>query len=162
MKVGDYDGRLLLVRNDGAYWNLPGGSFFLSKNNQQLFSVHDCDAKTGLTVFDLKNGSVVYQTNEKAKTAPPIIDKWYFDGSQYFFTVTNADGSTPKGDKREAFAFDNANRKLVKKTLSSNQLNSAEKVSYQFDALSEKDLKLAQLEEPKEKGKGASKEASAH
>lgn len=161
VKVGDYDGRLLLLRNDGAFWNLPGGSYFLSKNNQQLFSIHECDARTGLAVFDLDKGSILYQSNEKAKKVPPIIDKWYFDGTQYFFTVMNADGSTPNGDQQEVFAYDNSTRKLVMKTLSAKQLNSAEKVSYLFDAQSEKDLQLAQLDAPKEKAKDASKEASA-
>jgi hypothetical protein len=160
VKLGDYDGRLLLVRNDGKLWNLPGGSYFLSKDNQQLFSIHECDARTGLTIFDLKKGLVVFQTNEKAKSVPPIIDKWYSDGKQYFFTVKTEDGSTPKGDQREVFAYDNNARKLVKKTVSSKQLNSAETVSYQFDALSEKDLQLAQLDGPEGKGKDASKETS--
>lgn len=143
VKLGDYDGRLMLINDQGKYWNLPGGSFFLSKDKQYLFSTHECDAPSGIAVFDLKSGTPIFETNEKAKVASPIVDKWYFNGTNYFFTTKEADGSTPKGDKRAIFVFDTKGRKLDKQEISATELATATAVSYDFDSISESDRKTA-------------------
>jgi hypothetical protein len=143
VKLGDYDGRLMIINDEGKYWNLPGGSFFLSKDKQYLFSTHECDSPTGIAVFDLKNATTVFETNEKAKEVSPIVDKWYFDGTDYFFTTKEGDGSVPKGDEREIFVFDVKGRKLDKKKVSATELAAATAVNYDFNGVSETDLKTA-------------------
>ena len=143
VKLGDYDGRLLLINDEGKHWNLPGGSFFLSKDKQYLFSTHECDAPTGIAIFDLKNAIPVFETNEKAKAVPPIVDKWYFNGTNYFFTTKEADGSTSKGNKREILVFDAKGRKLDKKRVSTAEIAAATAVKYDFNAMSESDLKAS-------------------
>ncbi len=147
VKLGDYDGRLLLVNNAGKYWNLPGGSFFTSKDKKLLFSTHECDAPAGLLVFDLQKGATIFATNEKGKEVPPVVDKWYFDGENYFFTVQSTDQSKAAAgkDSKEIYLFDSKTKKLVKKYLPQAKLSAAAaEVEYDFNAMSEPDLKAAE------------------
>lgn len=146
VKLGDYDGRLLLVNNAGKYWNLPGGSFFTSKDKKLLFSTHECDAPAGLLVFDLQKGATIFATSEKGKEVPPVVDKWYFDGENYFFTALSTD--QPKAavnkDSKEIYLFDSKAKKLIKKNLPQAKLPAATQVAYDFNAMSEPDLKAAE------------------
>lgn len=147
VKLGDYDGRLMLVNNDGKSWNIPGGSFFTSKDKKLLFSTHECDAPAGIAVFDLQKGATVFQWNEKAKDPPPIVNNWYFDGANYFFTTMEpekaATEKTTNKESLEVYMFDTRDNKLVKKTIPRAKLASAQKVAYDFNAMSESDLKAA-------------------
>lgn len=145
VKLGDYDGRLVLFNDDGKHWNLAGGSFFVSKDKKHLFSIHETEAKTGVSVFDFKNGTLVLAEDEKSKDVPPIIDKWYFDGTSYFFTAKNADGSQPKDSNRTIFALDSKTNKLVKKNMTAAKISAAQQVAYDFDAASDKDRNSARL-----------------
>ncbi len=145
VKLGDYDGRMLLINEEGNHWNIPGGSFFLSKDKKYLFSVHECDAPAGVSVFDLKKGSTIFTTNEKAKEAPAVLDKWFFNGTNYFFTTKSADAAAVKSEEREIFVFDDKARKLEQKKISAAQLRSATEINYDFNALSDTDLKAAEF-----------------
>lgn len=145
VKLGDYDGRLVLINDAGKHWNLGGGTFFVSKDKNHLFSIHETETKTGVSVFDLKKGTLVLAEDEKSKEVPPIMDKWYFDGSSYFFTTKNADGSQPKGNDRTVYAFDEKTSKLVKKTMNSAKISAAQAIAYDFDADSERDRNSARL-----------------
>lgn len=144
VKLGDYDGRLILIKNSGKYWNLPGGSFFTSKDKKLLFSTHECDAPAGIAVFDLLKGDTIFVSNEKGKAVPPVVDKWYFDGSNYFFTTSAAEKSADKTDAHEIFVFDNKTSTLVRRTISKTKLAAATPITYDFNAMSEPDLKAAE------------------
>jgi len=144
VKLGDYDGRLLLVNKDGRFWNIPGGSFFTSKDKKLLFSTHECDASAGIAVFDLQKGTTVFQSNEKGKDIPPVVRKWYFDGENYFFTTLEPEKATTKKSTLEVYVFDTKESKLLKKTLSQAKLAAATQIVYDFNAMSESDLKAAE------------------
>jgi len=146
IKLGDYNGRLILISDTGKHWNLAGGSYFVSKDKQQLFSIHETEAKTGVSVFDLKNAKVLFAVDEKSNAVPPILDKWYFDGNSYFFTTGNADGTQPKGRSIAAYVFDGKTNRFTKKDLHASQISKAQPVAYDFDAASQKDRNSAQLQ----------------
>ena len=143
VKLGDYDGRLLLVNNAGKYWNIPGGSFFTSKDKKLLFSTHECDAPAGIAVFDLQKGATIFQTNEKAKEAPPVVSKWYFDGTNYFFTSTDPSKPESKSKAQDVYVFDTKISKLVKKMLPPAKIAAATPIAYDFSAMSDSDIKAA-------------------
>ena len=145
VKLGDYNGRLVLINDSGKHWNFAGGSYFVSKDKKNLFSIHETETKTGVSVFDLKKGTLVLAEDEKSKDAPPIMDKWYFDGTGYFFTTMNADGSQPKERVRTVYAYDDKTNKLVKKSMPAEKISAAKEVVYDFDAASENDRNSARL-----------------
>jgi hypothetical protein len=145
IKLGDYDGRLVLINESGRHWNLPGGTYFVSRDKKNLFSIHETETKTGVSVFDLKNGKVALAEDEKSKDVPPIMDKWYEDGTSYFFTTMNADGTEPKEKIRTIYAFDNKTNRFLKKSMPAAKISAAKVVVYDFDATSQKDRNAARL-----------------
>ena len=88
VKLGDLDGRLILIHKSGHVINLPGGAFFLDREQQWLYSQHFSDV-SGLTVFDLREGRVIWST-----LAVPQAARWYRSGSEYLFTRFELDGRT--------------------------------------------------------------------
>jgi hypothetical protein len=82
VKFGDYDGRLLLVGNDGSLTNLPGGDFFLTPDKRYLIGSHDSDYQSPF-VIDVARRRLVMD-GEKQKL--PSVGDWYVDKAGYFFT----------------------------------------------------------------------------
>lgn len=82
LKFGDYDGRLLLVGNDGSLTNLPGGDFFLTPDKRYLIGSHDSDYESPF-VIDVARRRIVI---DGAKEKLPGVGDWYVDRAGYFFT----------------------------------------------------------------------------
>lgn len=139
IKLGDYDGRLLLTRADGQTWDLPGGSYFVSPDKRYLYSVHECDSKCGLAVFDLKDGKSLYELEGDSDKAI-AMDEWYTDGRTFFFT-SEASASTPAS----IYSFDLKSNALSARKLDPLYLKRARKVVFAFDAESEEAKKAAVL-----------------
>jgi hypothetical protein len=59
-KKGDYNGRSLLIDQDGNLTDLPGGLYFITDYNRYLFIEHEVDCCGELRVFDLELGKVVF------------------------------------------------------------------------------------------------------
>lgn len=59
-KIGDYDGRTLLIEKNGNLTDLPGGLCFITNDKKYLFVEHDQDCCGGLQVFDIMQGKVVF------------------------------------------------------------------------------------------------------
>ena len=60
-KFGDYNGRLLILDRNGHITNIPGSSFYLSKNHRYIFTTQDSDIG-GLTIYDLKTRKILFDS----------------------------------------------------------------------------------------------------
>ncbi len=128
LKLGDYDGRLLLVDQQGNLTNLPGGSYFMDRQRNLLFSEYYSDA-SGLAVVDLNSSRVLFQS-----TQIPPIQQWYQKGGDYFFTESEWKKSgSPMEKPGVLHIFDFKTQRLVKEKISADFLKGAEKVSYDFN-----------------------------
>jgi len=59
-KHGDYDGRTILIKNNGKIEDLPGGIYFLSEDKNLLFSEHLQDCCDEFLIYDLKKEKVIF------------------------------------------------------------------------------------------------------
>lgn len=80
MKFGDYDGKLIIVDRDGNLNVAPGGDFYLSEDNDMIFSNYSAD-QAGVTILDLdKNKLIVSDSGEMENK----LGQWYFQDDKYF------------------------------------------------------------------------------
>lgn len=113
LKDGDYDGRLLLVGEDGSLTNLPGGSFFLTPDKRYLIGSHDSDYQSLLVVDVARRRLVIDGEKERL----PSVNEWYVDKSGYFFTALDESG-TPLHLNRETLVIYRLNLKNLSVTKS--------------------------------------------
>jgi hypothetical protein len=130
IKEGDYNGRLFLVRKDGKVFDLLGGPYFISKDKRYLFSQYASD-NSGLVVFDLRKGVVVFSSDN----LPEYQHHWYVLKDSYFFTASDWPDTSgmPRERKGVAFFFDFKSRKIVKKSMTSQEMAASHPVAYDFD-----------------------------
>lgn len=130
VKNGDYDGRLFLVRRDGKVFDLIGGSYFISENKRYLFSHYASDT-SGLAVFDLQEGRVVFSSDK----LPAYQHQWYIQKGSYFFTASEWLGTSGMPHEKEgvAYFYDSKSHKIVEKTVTSAELAASSPVTYDFD-----------------------------
>ena len=57
-KLGDYDGRLILISDGGQFFNMPGGSYGVF-SGRWLVSVHETDGFGPFVIFDLSQNKLV-------------------------------------------------------------------------------------------------------
>jgi hypothetical protein len=128
IKLGDYDGRLYLVREDGRTFDLDGGSYFVAGDGRFLFSQHDSDMPN-LTVFDLAEDRVVFSTREGLE-----IMEWYTKDGQVFFTGFVDDKSPPREKLDAITRYDFARHRLVTEPAKQDPRTGARKVDWLFEA----------------------------
>ncbi len=127
IKLGDYDGRLLLVNRSGQLFNLEGGAFFVDRKYRLLFSNYMTDDDPKTIVFDFARGRVVAK-------APVPVHTWYRNGSTLYFTPIVPDGTE---DRKFVYIFDMHNRKFLKKEATSGMHGSP--VKWDFDVPAQPD-----------------------
>lgn len=96
IKEGDYDGRLLIVSQDGSLTNLPGGELFLTPDKRFIIGSHDSDYQS-LFVIDISRHRVVID-GEKEKL--PAVGGLYLDNAGYFFIGDDESGGQPDPSKK--------------------------------------------------------------
>jgi hypothetical protein len=129
IKLGDYDGRLYLVREDGKTVDLDGGSYFVTEDGRFLFSQYESDMP-GLTVFDLVEDRVLFSTREGLE-----IMEWYTRDGQVFFTGYVDDNKLPWREKLDAITrYDFASHRLVTEPAKDDPRKGARKVAWLFKA----------------------------
>jgi len=128
VKLGDYDGRLYLIDNQGSVTDLPGGLYFITQDRRYLFSQYLRDESTFL-VFDLQLGKTVY-----ISSGIPSIHQWYKKNERYFFTVSKwTDGSSlPTENSEIVYVYNPDSHKLFKKK-GTTWLKDASKQIFDFD-----------------------------
>ena len=128
IKLGDYDGRLYLVREDGKTVDLDGGSYFVTEDGRFLFSQYETDMP-GLTVFDLVEERVRFSVREGLE-----IMEWYTKDGQVFFTGL-VDDKYPPREKLDAITrYDFARHRLVTEPVKEDPRTGARKVAWLFEA----------------------------
>jgi hypothetical protein len=139
VKNGDYDGRLFLVRRDGKVFDLIGGSYFISENKRYLFSHYDSDT-SGLAVFDLREGRVVFSSDK----LPAYQHQWYVQKGSYFFTASEWLGTSglPHEKKDIAYFYDYRSHKIAEKRITGRDLAASKPVSWDFDPRECEDCKV--------------------
>lgn len=128
VKHGDYNGRLLLINKQGKVTDLPGGLYFISKDNRYLFSKYTSDYSYFL-IFDLQLDKVVYESN-----TIPNIHQWYYQDDRYFFTSSEwaPHSSLPTEGYEFIYVYNFKTNQLLKKHIDF-KLESASKQFYDFD-----------------------------
>jgi len=128
LKLGDYDGRLLIVNKDGTVRDLDGGFYFVTRDRRYLISEWSSD-DVNLLVFDSTLDRVVLNTRKL-----PYIQQWYQDSKGYFFTESEWDnGPVPHAKPRVAYRLDLVQYKVVKFAVAEEDLKAARPVAYEFD-----------------------------
>lgn len=75
-KLGDYDGRTLLIKNTGEYFDLPGGYFYIDNNKNLLINIHQMDACYDFSLYDYTNNKFIYKSD---------INKIFIDDMQFYY-----------------------------------------------------------------------------
>jgi hypothetical protein len=83
VKLGDYDGRLLLIDKNGTIREYYGGAFLVTPDKKYLFSHYASDL-SALEVIDATNGKSLGR-----RTTFPEVAQWYSDKGQYFFSSSD-------------------------------------------------------------------------
>lgn len=128
LKLGDYDGRLLLVGKDGSLTNIPGGDFFLTPDERYLIGAHDSDYAS-MFVFDVRSRKLAID-GEKERL--PAIGDWYLDRIGYYFTEDDETGPSPDPNQKiwPIDRLDLKHLKITKAVKTKEQLESDRKIDY--------------------------------
>lgn len=134
VKEGDYDGRLLIVDQEGKLTNTFGGFFFFA-SERFLVSNYSSD-EAGLAVFDLQAHKLILQTTDL-----PYVQRWYKDRAGYFFTESEWSGTSAEPHEKQgtAYRLNLQKAKIEEITITPSQLKSAARVKYDFDPRSYED-----------------------
>lgn len=79
-KHGDYNGRTIIINDQGQVHNLIGGENFYDSEAKMLFTLYESDL-SGLAVFSLENDSLIFempQINEQPVSFHKAFGKRYF------------------------------------------------------------------------------------
>ena len=130
VKNGDYDGRLFLVNENGEVFDLIGGFYFISENKKFLFSHYASDT-SGLAVFDLLEGLVVFSSDR----LPAYQHQWYKYDDSYFFTASEWLDSSgmPDEKKNVGYFYDFTSQEIVEKIMTRAELGASEPIKFDFD-----------------------------
>jgi hypothetical protein len=125
LKLGDYDGRLLIIDKQGVEINMRGGFYFIF-NDRYLFSQYASDLGA-LTVFDLQLGSIIY-SNDRL----PYIHKWYTSKDILFFTESEwLSGGLPTEKPHVIYIFNIKTKSVIRKEI--DKPKDAFELSFDFD-----------------------------
>ena len=84
-KFGDYDGKIIIVDENGEIQSFEGGQYFVTNNGKYLVSVWSSDL-SGLTIYDLTKKEVCLN-----KELDFYLGNWYFSNNIYFSPVWNGE-----------------------------------------------------------------------
>lgn len=84
-KHGDYDGRTIIINENGQIFNIIGGENYIDEDAELLFTIYDSDL-SGYAVFDLKSDSLIMSV-DKTEDRTRSIHKEY--GNRYFMNCFN-------------------------------------------------------------------------
>jgi hypothetical protein len=114
-------------------FDLPGGSYFISKDKRYLFSRYESDSP-GLVVFDLRRSRAVFSSDNRLEDEY----QWYVLKDSYFFTVSEISewpdtSRIPQEKEGVAFFYDFKSHKIVEKSITSQEMAASQPVAYDFD-----------------------------
>lgn len=124
-KLGDYDGKTLMVSNQGVVTELPGGSFLVTADKRFLISEYVSDAPA-IVVYDLSRRKILAKTNDFSGS-----QEWYVDAQGYFYREPE--------DTASIVRLDLVKGQFVKRPASSVKLQTARAVRRDFDPRDKQD-----------------------
>ena len=68
-KYGDYDGRTIVINENGRIVSIIGGNVYYDKGSSLLFSIYDSDL-SGFSIYDLKSDILIFEMEDMS--ARPI------------------------------------------------------------------------------------------
>ncbi len=121
-KFGDYDGRLILIDENGKIQNLRGGFFFISKDQRYIVSPWHSDL-AGITIYDLTDRKV--KMDEETGIYPA---SWYYFNGEYYISEDPSLHEIRETD--QIYRLDLANGKLLKTDLKLSDIQQAKSVQF--------------------------------
>jgi len=118
-KHGDYDGRTVIINQNGKIFNLIGGQPFLDKEQNYLFSIFDSDL-SGFSIFDLTKDSILLEI-EYFKERPKSFHKAL--NGRYFIVCNNDEDY-----KETIWEFEPELERVMQVDLDSTEINSTNKL----------------------------------
>jgi hypothetical protein len=88
-KFGDFDGRIIVIDRDGKINDSPGGDFYVSEDNNYLFSNYSSD-QNGVTILDLGKNNALYVDSA---TMAHKLGAWYYQDNKYFAVTADSSES---------------------------------------------------------------------
>lgn len=84
-KHGNYDGRTILINEQGKFFNIIGGDNYYDKESKLLFTIYESDL-SGFAVFDLNSDSTLIEMQD-IEDRPISFHKEF--GQRYFILSSN-------------------------------------------------------------------------
>jgi hypothetical protein len=127
-KVGNYDGQLILVRDNGHVSQIHGEGYLVDKQRELLFTTHAEHDRLKLLIFDLAADRVILDK------PIPFLGGWYLDDRYgIVFTALSETYPQQKEDRRRAFRFDGNSRQLESVSVTPGEFSELRPISYPFD-----------------------------
>lgn len=124
-KLGDYDGRSLLIDKEGNLLDIPGGLYLIANDKRYLFIEHDQDCCGSIRVFDLQLGKIVFCDRKNEHSISDYGDyetiNFYKKGNDVF-VIFSYDNEITKN-----YRYDYEKNTLVEDTLT--PINLSEKIN---------------------------------
>ena len=136
VKMGDHDGRLFLVHEDGRVHDIEGGYYIVSEDKQIVFSQYASDV-TKVAVFDLAAGATLFVARDL-----PHIHDWLLLDKNYVFTEAEwdpEDKNGPHAKEGVLYRFDLEDREVEELEVEDDDLHGARKLAYTFDPRKSRD-----------------------
>ena len=136
VKLGDYDGRLFLIHEDGRVIDLEGGFYIVSQDKQFIFSQHASDVDR-VVVFDVAAGATHFVARDL-----PHIHEWFLIDGNYVFTEAEWDSDDKAGPRAKEgvlYRFDLEDREVEELDVEADDMRGARKVAYTFDPRQHRD-----------------------
>jgi hypothetical protein len=107
-----------------------GGFYFITENKRYIFSDYASDT-SGLVVFDLQAGRVVFSSD----SLPAYQHLWYIKDYEYFFTASEWPNNSGIAQEKEgiAYFYDFISHKITERNISTSELAASRPVAYDFD-----------------------------
>ncbi len=115
-KHGDYDGRTIIVNDQGQVFNIIGGENFIDSDSKMLFTIYGSDLN-GFAVFNLKSDSIIMEMSE-IEDRPFSFHKAF--GERYFILGSNDE--TPMNDT-SIWEIELEMERIIKTDLDTNEIN---------------------------------------
>lgn len=115
LKYGDYDGKTILINNDGKIFEINGGLPHIDYENNVIISDYYSDIQ-GFTMFDLKNHKLILDIELEDQ-----INTFYYYKNEYFVSIFDFEKKTEFLRK-----IDVKNKKIVPTEIKSHEIGSFE------------------------------------
>ena len=115
-KHGDYDGRTIVINENGQIFNIIGGENYIDEDAGLLFTIFESDL-SGYAVFDLKSDSLIMSVDETEDRTRSIHKEY---GNRYFMNCFN-----DETDQNIIWEFEFDLDRTMKVDLDSSDINSS-------------------------------------